>query len=217
VTPRPLLVGIGGGTGTGKTTLCSAIVQTAMHVSVLDVDAYYLDRGHLSPSERSRLNYDEPAAFDIRLLAEHLRGVARGETISKPIYSFDSHTRVGTERFVPGRLVLVEGIFALWWEEVRELFDLTVFVDAPGDLRLRRRIERDTATRGRTVESVTTQYQETVRPMHERYVEPTRRHAAVIVLNEGAIDAALRPIHEAFRRLGFSPDPQHDTMSIAPP
>lgn len=215
--PRPLLVGIGGGSGTGKTTLYHAIVQSAPQVSVLDLDAYYFDRGHLSASERSRLNYDEPAAFDTALLADHLRCLTRGEPITKPIYSFDSHTRIGTERFVPGRLVLVEGIFALWWEEVRGLFDLTVFVDAPGDLRLLRRIHRDTATRGRTVESVSTQYVETVRPMHERYVEPTRHHAAVIVLNQGAIDDALRPIYDAFRRLGVSPDTQPETISIAPP
>ncbi|HEU4355985.1 MAG TPA: uridine kinase [Actinomycetota bacterium] len=199
-------MGVAGGSGSGKTTLCQALTQQSPDVSVLDLDAYYLDRSHLLPAERDRLNFDEPAAFDTELLSGHLRRLARGETIGKPVYSFASHTRVGTERFVPGRFVLVEGLFSLWWEDVRGLWDLTVYVDAPVDIRLKRRIDRDIATRGRTVESVIAQYARTVRPMHERYIEPTRQHARVVLSNEGTVETALVPIVEALRRLGVSGD-----------
>lgn len=211
------VIGIAGGSGSGKTTLCRAIAGSARDVSVLDLDAYYLDRAHLSPAERAVLNYDEPAAFDIELLAEHLRCLADGGTITKPIYSFATHTRIGAERFAPGRLVLVEGLFTLWWEEVRRVCDLTVFVDAPGDLRLLRRIRRDIETRGRSLESVTTQYLETVRPMHERYVEPTRRYAALVVQNEGSVEAALDPLQDALGRLCGGPGGRRDpTVTPSP-
>ena len=203
---KVFLVGIAGGSGSGKTTLCRALTERSPDVSVLDLDAYYLDRSHLAPGDRAHLNFDEPAAFDTGLLAEHLSCLARGEAVAKPVYSFVSHTRVGTEPFVPRRFVLVEGLFSLWWEDVRRLWDLTVYVDAAVDLRLDRRIRRDVASRGRTVESVMAQYAETVRPMHERYVEPTRRHARVVLSNEGAIEAALIPITEALRRLGIRSD-----------
>jgi uridine kinase len=201
---KVFLVGVAGGSGSGKTTLCRALTRRWPDVSVLDLDAYYLDRSHMPPPERERLNFDEPAAFDTALLAAHLRELARGETIDKPVYSFVTHTRVGTEPFVPGRFVLVEGLFSLWWEDVRRLWDLTVYVDAAVDLRLKRRIHRDIATRGRTVESVMAQYATTVCPMHERYVEPTRRHARVVLCNEGPIDTALAPVVEALRRLAVS-------------
>lgn len=200
------LVGVAGGSGSGKTALCRALTERSGEISVLDLDAYYLDRSHLSPREREQLNFDEPGAFDTGLLSEHLQCLSRGEVIAKPIYSFVSHSRVGTEPFVPGRFVLVEGLFSLWWEDVRRLWDLTVYVDAAVDLRLDRRIRRDVASRGRTVESVMAQYADTVRPMHERYVEPTRRHARVVLSNEGAIETALIPIIEALCRLGAPTD-----------
>ncbi|HEY7203348.1 MAG TPA: uridine kinase [Methylomirabilota bacterium] len=203
---KVFLIGVAGGSGSGKTTLCRALTERSPDVSVLDLDAYYRDRSHLSPRERERLNFDEPAAFDARLLAEHLGCLARGQAIAKPVYSFVSHTRVGTERFAPGRFVLVEGLFSLWWEDLRRLWDLTVYVDATVDLRLDRRVRRDVASRGRTVESVIAQYAETVRPMHERYVEPTRRHARVVLCNEGAIEAVLTPMMEALRRLNARGD-----------
>lgn len=201
---KVFLVGVAGGSGSGKTTLCRALTDRSPDVSVLDLDAYYLDRSHLSPVERAQLNFDEPGAFDTELLAEHLHRLARGEAIAKPVYSFVNHTRVGSEPFVPGRFVLVEGLFSLWWEDVRRLWDLTVYVDAAADLRLDRRMRRDVASRGRTIESVMAQYTETVRPMHERYVEPTRRHARVVLSNEGAIEAVLTPIIEALRSLAGS-------------
>ena len=207
--PRPskvFLVGVAGGSGSGKTTLCRALTRQLPDVSVLELDAYYLDRSHLPPAERERLNFDEPAAFDARLLSRHLRRLARGEAVAKPVYSFVSHTRVGSEPFVPGRFVLVEGLFPLWWEDVRGLWDLTVYVDAPIDLRLKRRVDRDVTTRGRTVESVMAQYTRTVRPMHELYVEPTRQHARVVLSNQGSIETALEPIVDALRQLGVSVD-----------
>jgi uridine kinase len=203
---KVFLVGVAGGSGSGKTTLCRALTERSPDLSVLDLDAYYLDRSRLSPPEREHLNFDEPAAFDTVLLAEHLGCLARGEAIAKPVYSFVSHSRVGTEPFVPRRCVLVEGLFSLWWEDLRRLWDLTVYVDSAVDLRLDRRIRRDVASRGRTVESVTAQYAETVRPMHERYVEPTRRHARLVLSNESVIEAALAPMVEALRLFGVSAD-----------
>ena len=186
-------IGIAGGTGAGKTTVVRALLERLGGVS-LDLDSYYRDRSGLSPELRSRLNYDEPAAMDVALLVSHLRQLAVGETVLKPRYSFQTHTRIGAEPVLPARLVLVDGLFTLWWEEMRALLDLKVFVDAPPDLRLARRIRRDVMERGRTVESVLAQYLTSVRPMHERYVEPTRAHADLVVANTGPLEALVERV-----------------------
>jgi uridine kinase len=182
------VVGIGGGTGAGKTTLVDRLRDRFEPVCVVDVDAYYLDRSHVAPDTRSGLNYDEPAAIDIELLLAHLRRLAAGEPVWKPRYSFETHTRVGVEPLRPAPLVVVDGLFTLWWAELRALLDLKLFVDAPADVRLARRIERDAVGRGRTVESVVAQYRATVAPMHAIYVEPTRGFADLVVVNGGPPD-----------------------------
>jgi len=193
------LVGIAGGTGSGKSTVVRAVVDR-LGGCVIELDAYYADRSSLAPEERSRVNYDEPGAIDSTLLVEHLRRLAGGQAVEKPVYSFATHTRVGADLVTPARLMIVEGLFTLWWESLRDLFDLKVFVDAPADLRLIRRLRRDLAERGRTAGQVIQQYVATVRPMHERYVEPTRDHADLVVTNDGPVQGAVDQVVAAIRR-----------------
>jgi uridine kinase len=171
-----------------------------LDASVLPVDAYYLDRSALPPDERARLNYDEPAAIDLELLVSHVRALRTAVPVARPVYSFTTHTRVGAEPLAPAPVVVVEGLFTLWWESLRSLLDLKIFMDAPADLRLARRIQRDVAERGRTVDSVLEQYVTTVRPMHERYVEPTRAHADLVVGNAGSLEHSVEVVLEAMRR-----------------
>jgi len=193
VTPS-LAIGIAGGTGAGKTTVARLVAETLGHVIVLDLDSYYLDRTGLSQKSRERLNFDEPGAFDVSLLVQHLRQLLDGRPIEKPRYSFEHHTRSGVETVRPAPIVLVEGLFALWWPELRSLFDLKVFLDAPPDLRVMRRLKRDIESRGRTAESVLQQYGATVRPMHDLYIAPTRAHADLVLINDCDVGACVRAV-----------------------
>jgi len=193
------LVGVAGGTGSGKSTVVRAVVDR-LGGCVIDLDSYYADRSALAPEERGRVNYDEPAAIDSALLVEHLRRLADGQAVEKPVYSFATHTRIGVEVVAPARLTIVEGLFTLWWESLRGLLDLKVFVDAPADLRLIRRLRRDLAERARTAEQVMQQYVATVRPMYERYVEPTRDHADLVVTNDGPAERAVEQLIAVIRR-----------------
>jgi uridine kinase len=195
---KTTLIGLAGGTGAGKSTIVRALVDR-LGGCAIDLDAYYLDRSGLSPEERARINYDQPSAFDDALLVQHLERLIAGQAIPKPVYAFDTHTRVGIEMVAPARLVIVEGLFALWWESLRSLFAVKVFVEAPADVRLVRRIRRDAAERHRTTEQVLQQYVGTVRPMHERYVEPTRAHADVIVTNDGPIEDTVERVVSVLR------------------
>lgn len=192
-----LTVGIAGGTGAGKTTVCDLLCRALDGVTVLDLDSYYVDRSHLSPAQRTRLNFDEPAAFDVPLLLTHLSLLRGGHAVEKPRYSFESHTRCGSERIPATPILLVEGLFAFWWEDLRRSLDLKVFIDAPEETRLARRLQRDVAVRGRTVESVRLQYATTVRPMHTRYVEPTRALADLVVRNDRDLAACVGVIQDA--------------------
>ena len=195
---KTTLIGVAGGTGAGKSTIVRALLDRFGGCSI-DLDAYYLDRSGLPPEERARINYDQPSAFDDALLVQHLERLIAGQPIPKPVYAFDTHTRVGVEMVAPARLVIVEGLFALWWESLRSLFAVKVFVEAPADVRLVRRIRRDVAERHRTTEQVLQQYVGTVRPMHERYVEPTRAHADLIVTNDGPIEDTVERAVSALR------------------
>jgi uridine kinase len=190
------VIGVAGGSGSGKSTIVRALVSR-LGGTVIDTDAYYHDRSGLVPAQRSRLNYDEPAAFDAALLVSQITSLARGESVAKPLYSFETHTRVGVEVIAPSGLVIVEGLFTLWWERLRSLLDVKVFVDAPSDVRLTRRIRRDIAERGRTVDQVLQQYLATVRPMHERYVEPTRAFADLVIVNDGELEPGVRALCQA--------------------
>jgi uridine kinase len=199
LTQTQLFVGIAGGSGAGKSLLARRVSELTPEACVLDLDAYYRDRSHLTPEERAAINFDEPDAFDIDLLLRHLKTLRLGRPVPKPVYSFEHHCRVGERETSSAPLVIVEGLFTLWWPAVREALDFTVFVDAPADIRLTRRIRRDVQERGRTVASVLEQYLRSVRPMHERFVEPTRVYADLVVGNDGEIDAVVVALQAALR------------------
>jgi uridine kinase len=180
----PLILGVAGGSGSGKTTVVSQIIRgiDPVPVSLLHHDSYYRDHPDLTPAERARLNYDHPDVLETELLAEHLRELVAGRPVEEPVYDFTTHRRTEeTCRIEPNPIVIVDGILILAEPELRELMDIRVFVETDADLRFIRRLTRDTEERGRSVESVIRQYQETVRPMHLEFVEPSRRHADVIV------------------------------------
>jgi uridine kinase len=195
------IVGVAGGTGAGKSTIVRRLLDR-LDGAVMDVDSYYLDQCDLPSEQRSRLNYDTPDAIDAPLLVKHLRRLAGGEPVGKPVYSFATHTRVGVQPVAPADLLVVEGLFTWWWEPVRALLTLKVFVDAAADLRLTRRLQRDVAERGRSVAEVLEQYRSTVRPAHQRYVEPTRALADLVVVNDGTVEAAVDQVLAALARAG---------------
>ena len=188
-----LVIGIAGGTGSGKTTLMKNIIQRfGGAVTVLSHDNYYRRHDELSLEEREKLNYDEPAALETDLMAAHLERLRRGEAIDCPVYDFTVHNRSDeTIRIVPQPVIIVEGILIFENEPLRNLMDIRIFVDTDADIRLCRRIKRDVNKRGRTLESVLLQYQQTVKPMHEKYVEPSKRFADIVVPEGGKNMVAL--------------------------
>lgn len=197
----PMVVGIAGGTGSGKTTVIHEIVATlgSTDVVVIAHDSYYKDRSHMPMEERVKINYDHPDALDTPLLIQHIRQLSAGEPAEVPIYDFSSHTRRPEVILVqPAKVILVEGILILANEELRNLFDIKIFVDTDPDIRFIRRMERDISERARTRESVVKQYMETVRPMHIAYVEPSKSFADVIIPEGGhnvvAIDMIITKI-----------------------
>lgn len=198
---RPVIVGVAGGTGSGKTTIVREILRGLVPDSVLVIqhDSYYKDRSHLPREERADVNYDHPDALETSLLVEHLRQLLAGQTTDIPIYDFVSHTRkLECRQVQPCKVIVVEGILILADPELRDLFDIKVFVDTDADIRFIRRMERDIAERGRTRESVVAQYTQTVRPMHLEFVEPSKRYAHVIVPQGGhnlvAVDMIITKI-----------------------
>jgi uridine kinase len=183
----PVVVGIAGGSGSGKSTVVSAILGALAPEPVAHLchDRYYLDRSDLPPELRARENFDHPDALEASLLVEHLDRLRRGESVVPPVYDFTTHTRSpGATAMGPARLVVVEGVLVLAEPELRERMDLRVFVDADADLRLARRLARDRRERERSTASILEQYEATVRPMHLSFVEPSRHHAH-LVLPEG--------------------------------
>ena len=188
-----LVIGIAGGTGSGKTTLMKNIVaQFGGMVSVLIHDTYYKRRDDLSFEDRCKINYDEPAALDTSLMVYHLEQLRQGFAIDCPVYDFAQHNRSNeTLRIEPNRVIIVEGIMIFENEALRNLMDIKIFVDTDADIRLCRRIKRDVNKRGRSLESVLTQYQTTVKPMHEKYVEPSKKYANLVVLEGGKNVVAL--------------------------
>ena len=188
-----LVIGIAGGTGSGKTTLMkNLIARYGDQVTVLSHDNYYKRHDDLTYEERCGLNYDEPDALETDLMARHLERLRRGETIDCPVYDFTVHNRSDeTIPIVPRKVIIVEGILIFENRELRELMDIRIFVDTDADVRLCRRIHRDVRKRGRTLESVLQQYQETVKPMHEKYVEPSKRFADIVVPEGGKNMVAL--------------------------
>ena len=197
-----LVIGIAGGTGSGKTTLMKNLIEEFSDVvTVISHDNYYKRHDELPYEERCKLNYDEPAALETDLMARHLDALRRGEAIDCPVYDFSEHNRSDeTIRIVPKKVIIVEGILIFENEELRNLMDVRIFVDTDADVRLCRRIKRDVTKRGRTLESVLTQYQTTVKPMHEKYVEPSKKFADIIVPEGGKNLVALDMIMGRIRR-----------------
>ena len=188
-----LVIGIAGGTASGKTTLMKNLIQEfGGEVTVLSHDNYYKRHDELPYEERCKLNYDEPAAFDTSLMVYHLDQLRHGYEIDCPVYDFTVHNRSDrTIHLVPKKVIIVEGILIFENEALRDLMDIRIFVDTDADVRLCRRIKRDVNKRGRTLESVLKQYQETVKPMHEKYVEPSKRYANIVVPEGGKNLVAL--------------------------
>jgi uridine kinase len=188
-----IIIGIAGGTASGKTTLARKIQEAFPNQSVLiSQDAYYKDLAHLSLEERAKTNFDHPDSLDFDLLKEHILELKQGKTIVSPVYNFHSHSRSSfQETTSPQQLIIVEGILLFAVPHIRELFDIKIFVDTDNDERLLRRIERDMHERGRSFTNVKTQYLATVKPMHDAFVEPSKQYADLIILKGGENLTAL--------------------------
>lgn len=195
-----LVIGIAGGTGSGKTTLMKNIIANFTDsITVLSHDNYYKRHDDLPFEERCKLNYDEPAALETDLMAHHLELLRNGQAIDCPVYDFTLHNRSNeTLHIEPKKVIIVEGILIFENKELRDLMDIKIFVDTDADIRLCRRVKRDVNKRGRSLESVLEQYQQTVKPMHEKYVEPSKKFANIIVpeggKNQIALDMIMRQI-----------------------
>jgi len=204
----PIIIGVADGTGSGKTTVAREIYRQFedMSVVMIEQDAYYKDQSDLTFEERIKTNYDHPLAFDNDLLIEHLERLRRRESIEKPTYDYKLHTRAEeTVRIDPKDVIILEGILILEDERLRDLMDIKVFVDTDADVRIIRRMLRDIAERGRTMESVVEQYLTVVRPMHMQFIEPTKRYADIIVPEGGqnrvAIDLLTTKINTVLKSL----------------
>jgi uridine kinase len=190
----PVVIGIAGGSGSGKTTVQRKIIEAfgRNQIALLDHDSYYVDLSHLPAGERARFNFDHPRALETELMVAHLDRLLAGESIEKPTYDFTTHSRrEETETVYPHPVVIVEGILVLGEPALRERMDIKLYVDTPDDVRLIRRIQRDLHERGRDIESVIQQYKRTVRPMHLEFVEPSKRTADVIIPHGGHNRVAL--------------------------
>ena len=202
----PILIGITGGTGSGKSSIADAIYSSFSNecIAMIQQDMYYKDQSHLSMEERIKTNYDHPKAFDNDLLIKHLIDLINGFSIEKPIYDFSAHNRAKeTVRIEPRSIIIVEGILVLEDERLRDLLDIKVYVDTDADIRILRRLVRDINERGRTVDSVVNQYLDVVRPMHLQFTEPTKRYADIIVpeggQNKVAIDILVSKIKDILK------------------
>ena len=191
---RPIVIGVTGGSGSGKTSVSRAILNALPNQSILllEQDSYYKDQSHLSFEERLNTNYDHPLAFDTDLLIEHLKELMNYQTIKKPVYDYEAHTR--SKEIViqePKEVIIVEGILILEDERLRDLMDIKVYVDTEDDIRIIRRIKRDIEDRGRSLDSVIDQYLSVVKPMHSQFIEPTKKYADIIVPEGGKNQVAI--------------------------
>jgi len=213
---RPYIVGIAGGSGSGKTTIARALTDSLAEpeVALIEQDCYYRDLAQLTYAERTKVNFDHPDALELELLSAHLDQLARGDGIDKPRYDFEQHVRAPTTDRVEAKpVIVVEGILVLVDPRLRERFDLKIFVDTDADIRAIRRIRRDLEHRGRTFAQIRKQYYDSVRPMHLAFVEPSKRHADVIIPEGGqnrvALGVILSRIREIIRERG--PLPANDS------
>ncbi len=201
---KPIIIGVAGGTASGKTTVAHRILEavTGDHLAYLEHDAYYRDLSHLPLEERQSLNFDHPDALENELLIAHLQALLRGEPVDVPVYDFSTYVRLPqTKRIEPKQVILVEGILIFADKALRELMDIKIYVDAADDLRFIRRLKRDVAKRGRTVERVIAQYLATVRPMHLEFVEPSKQFADVIIPRGGHNTTAIQMVVAQIQRM----------------
>ncbi len=198
--PNPIIIGIAGGTGSGKSTIANIIMKNIKNnITILTQDSYYRSFGHLSEEERNHINFDHPNSFDTKLLIEHIKLLKNKIPINMPVYDFKTHLRKKeTILKKPAKIIIIEGILIFENKELRDLMDIKIFVDTDADVRILRRIERDMKERGRTLKSIIEQYRETVRPMHLEFVEPSKRFADIIIPEGGhnkiAIDLIISKI-----------------------
>ncbi len=200
---NPIVIGVAGGSGSGKTTVANVILQRvgSHRIAYLPHDAYYRDLSSLPPNQRAQVNFDHPDSLETELLVEHVRALKAWQAVELPVYDFTRHARTEqTVRVEPQRVILVEGILIFAEPMLRQLFDVKIFVDTDADIRFIRRLQRDIAERGRTAETVVRQYLTTVRPMHLEFVEPSKRYADVIIpeggLNVVAMDMVIARIED---------------------
>lgn len=182
-----LIIGIAGGTGSGKTTVVHQIMNELpeTEVGIISQDHYYRETSDLSLDERTKINFDHPRSIDFELLVQHLKDLKEGKPVDQPVYSFVKHNRTGdTIHTHPRKVMIVEGILILTNPELRDMFDIKIYVHADSDERLIRRLKRDIAERGRDMEEVLSRYQTTLKPMHEQFIEPTKAHADIIIPND---------------------------------
>jgi uridine kinase len=201
---RPVVVGVAGGTGSGKTTVVSEILGRLGRdrVRVIHHDSYYRDFSHLAPEERDRINFDHPRALETTLLVSHLGALLRDEPVEVPVYDFTTHTRARETRTVtPSPVLIVDGILVLAEPELRALMDIRLFVDTDADVRFIRRLRRDMRERGRSLESVVVQYERSVRPMHLEFVEPSKRFADVVIPEGGENRVAVDMVVSRLRSM----------------
>ena len=203
---KPIIIGITGGSGSGKSTISTEIYQAfgGDKIAMVQQDAYYKDQSHLTMEERKKTNYDHPKAFDNTLLVEHLNELINGNSIEKPIYDFTVHNRAEETVTVDSKqIIIVEGILILEDERIRDLLDIKVYVDTDADVRIIRRLLRDIEERGRTVQSVVDQYLTVVRPMHFEFTEPSKRYADIIIpeggYNKVAIDLLVSKMKDILK------------------
>ncbi len=200
----PVLIGIAGASGSGKTTLAAELARTlgGLH---FPIDNYYLDLSHLPPQERPRQNFDDPALIESSLLASHLAALSRGQSIQRPFYDFARHTRVPnkTETINPPAVLIVEGLFTLYYPELLPLYQFRVYLETPDEVCFARRLKRDVQERGRTPESVRAQYEATVRPSSLTFVQPTSAHADLIIDGTEALDWKVEQVVADLRKRGL--------------
>lgn len=192
---KPTIIGIAGGTASGKTTIAKRLYDEAIKngsVALIKIDDYYYNKDKIPLSESGKRNYDHPHSYDSKLLLEHLKTLKEGKPINKPVYDFVTQSRMNkTELVLPSNIIIVEGIMAFAINGLKDQYDIKIFVDTPDDIRFIRRLSRDMTDRGRTLESVVNQYYESVRPMHIAFVEPSKRFADIIIPEGGHNDVAF--------------------------